>query len=568
MRSLNLLASITACLLLVDVASYSISGAVFGESALYTLSSRLEGFNFNTVKLHLLFGAWLFVMCLVLAFNFDKLPCVRHMSGHQLTFLYITFVLLALSTGVSRHVVNVLANDQKNQTGFYENYIVPARLEEFLHEKRNLVYLYLESVEAAFFDESVFPGLLPNLKELGAHASNYTEVHDVGDFTMGAFVASQCGLRLITPIGAENMMDKVGKYLPRAVCLGDWLNGAGYNVEYIGGAAKEFAGKNIFLTSHGFLSVKGSKESLRRGEAKASWGRFDDATLDDLFLRYEELAATGRPFSLFSLTVDTHAPGGSRSPRCGDLLYGDGTNPMLNSVHCSDRIVSEFIRKVRAAPKFGNTVLVVGSDHPAHLNTADPQLSTFTSRKLSLLIFDGKDEHRGTIVNKPGSTLDIGATILSYLSNGKLVALGLGRSLQDKESITLLNLKQNSIGMLRKQLDGWRTSFTRFWSFPDSIHNGFCLKSGGILEIDGSHFSVPVAFELDQRADSKILSIVIPDDAQTELMQSTDKPALFVNRCARIFPSSVGEYCYLHRTYNDTNGGPMMPDDPIYILTI
>ena len=160
-------------------------------------------------------------------------------------------MFLALSSGISRHALTALVNANKNQSGFYELFTVPPRMElKQLREKRNLVYLYLESVEAAFFDEAVFPGLLPNLKHLGAQAINFTDLFDVGAFTMGAFVASQCGIRLITPTKAENYMDKVGSYLPGATCLGDVLNASGYVVEYIGGAAKEFAGKNIFTRTH------------------------------------------------------------------------------------------------------------------------------------------------------------------------------------------------------------------------------------------------------------------------------------------------------------------------------
>ena len=70
---------------------------------------------------------------------------------------------------------------------------------------------------------------------------------------MGSFVASQCGIKLITPLGSENFMDSgrlLGGYLPGAMCIGDHLRASGYKLEYMGGADINFAGKNEFPGVH------------------------------------------------------------------------------------------------------------------------------------------------------------------------------------------------------------------------------------------------------------------------------------------------------------------------------
>ena len=561
MRLINLLSCTVIGLGAIDFICYTVSGEVFGESSVYTLSAGLEGFDLANAK-GLVFTALFFAfVCLTVAITAHRIPSVRRLKGHGLLACYIILLALVLSSGVSRYAGKLLLNLNRDQDRFRALYRVPPYEDITLDGKRNLVYLYLESMESAFFDEAVFPGLVPNLKRLGSQAHNFSEIADAGDFTMGALVASQCGIRLITPIGAENMMDRVGAYLPAAKCLGDWLKASGYKLEYIGGAAKEFAGKNNFLESHGFTSVKGSREGARKGEPRAPWGRFDDVVLDDVFQRYTELTDEGGPFALFTLTVDTHAPGGAKSPLCGDLIYGDGTNSMLNSVHCSDRIVGEFISKLLALPSFEHTLLAVGTDHVMHKSTADNFLSSFKQRKLFLLIFDGKNTHSGAVISKPGSSLDIGATILSYLTNGRLTELGLGRSLQDQNSKTLLS-EHSDLESFSDQLDEWRSSFLQFWRFPDEKIVGFNVSAQGIANVHGSLFRTPVAFELDSETGSRITSILLPDDAQSELQRS-NKSALLIKKCPPIHASGRGElYCYMYRKHGQQfTSGSIAPDN-------
>ncbi|WP_204351696.1 hypothetical protein, partial [Klebsiella variicola] len=68
-------------------------------------------------------------------------------------------------------------------------------------------------------------------------------------------VSSMCGVPLTTSQGDENSMDRMGSFLPKAVCLGDYLKQQGYTNHYLGGANGQFAGKGQFLASHGFDEV-------------------------------------------------------------------------------------------------------------------------------------------------------------------------------------------------------------------------------------------------------------------------------------------------------------------------
>ena len=560
MRPLNVLASLAIFLCAVDVVSYSFAGETFNESHVYTLSAGLDGFDFNSIKLKLFFMFLLSCVIVSVALCLHRVPVVKGLHGGRLLMIYAFLLTYIATTGVVQYSVKLMAYRTANQEGFDDKYSIPEKLFEAGEERRNLLYLYLESDEGAFFDEEIFPGLLPNLKRLGAaHAHSFTEVNDVGDFTMGGMVASQCGIRLLTPLGAENFMDRVASYLPAAKCIGDLLKASGYTMEYIGGAAKEFAGKNKFLGTHGFSSVKGAAEGRRPGENGNSWGRFDDVMLDDVYDRYTQLVDSGEPFGLFSLTVDTHAPSGSTSPRCGGLTYNDGKNPMLNSVHCTDKLVGEFITKIRSHSGFENTLLVVGSDHRMHHSTADSLLAKVQKgrRLLSLFVYDGKNSE-GELIRTPGTTMDIGATITSYLTNERVVEFGLGRSLRDDKTPSLLatleGVEENSENVekfekfekFKTRLDQWRSSFMQFWTFPKSVSGGFTVNDN-VVKIESSAFKLPVLFELDSSEQIVNIMLINLGGHQDTLMNS-NRSMLAIDTCSKIGRGLHGAYCYLYRT--------------------
>ena len=72
---------------------------------------------------------------------------------------------------------------------------------------RNLVILYLESLERTYMDEQRFPGLTPNLAQLEERAVTFTDLGqtDGATFTVGGMVATQCGVPLILTGGPNSM---------------------------------------------------------------------------------------------------------------------------------------------------------------------------------------------------------------------------------------------------------------------------------------------------------------------------------------------------------------------------
>ena len=76
------------------------------------------------------------------------------------------------------------------------------------------------------------------------------------------------------------------------------------------------------------------------------WGLYDDSLFDLAYNNFVELSKKRNKFAMFLLTLDTHHPNGHPSKSCENISYGDGSNPMLNSVACSDYLIAGFIEKI------------------------------------------------------------------------------------------------------------------------------------------------------------------------------------------------------------------------------
>ena len=70
--------------------------------------------------------------------------------------------------------------------------------------------------------------------------------------------------------------------------------------------------------------------------------------------KFEELSQSGKRFSLFALTVDTHHPDGFISRTCERKRYDvDGKkNLSFSAVSCSQEHIAALIEKIKASPYF------------------------------------------------------------------------------------------------------------------------------------------------------------------------------------------------------------------------
>lgn len=244
-------------------------------------------------------------------------------------------------------------------------------------ERRNIVLIYLESIENAFADETRFGESL--IAPVEQATAGWAEIeglrqYEGGGWTMAGLVSTQCGIPLRS---AQAMLDHSarnsigedrGEYMPGATCLGDVLRAAGYHNVFLGGADASFASKGSFLDEHGIDEVKDLTAWREAGETETrDWGLSDRRLLEHAKTEVSELHAAEQPFSLTILTLDTHESP-HRYESCdaepvaeAEMSVADAD--MAAATLCSMREVAGFIDHLEGEGILDDTVVVVMGDH-------------------------------------------------------------------------------------------------------------------------------------------------------------------------------------------------------------
>lgn len=550
---LRLSSAFFICLFVVLSAMYIaadyFTGNGIDNSVTYHVGYGLSGAGFSEYTGIITFCIALVLMALLLArWSYRQLGSqfIRHGPKLRIGLAMSLFPLACLLHPTSLDLATLygvpsIANLFPWATNNDEGEGAQLRFEEFYRSPRptvardplNLVFLYLESLERTYFDESRFPGLVSELRELEKESLSFTDIRGSygSGFTIGGMVASQCGIPLVAS-SHPNSMSGMDRFLPGAKCMGDLLKAQGYQLDYMGGASLSFAGKGKFYKTHGFNQVRGLDELIGMQEDPAYrsyWGLYDDSTLAMVHQRYLELTSIKAPFALVALTMDTHHPNGHPSRACEGRVYADGSNPILNAVHCTDLLASRFIRMIRESSNANNTLLVVASDHLALRNSAYEKLKSGKRTNL-LMIFDPAHKLSGENA-RPGTTLDIAPTVMSLMGL-KLPAHGLGRDLNSKQ----LTLAEGS-SAVNGRLKRWHNDLGAFWDIPSAAAGLNIDSKSQTMEISGRKFLLPVLIEFDDK--DEISALKFEQDSPESLISyvesiAEDKLVAWVDRCEKV----------------------------------
>jgi len=292
-------------------------------------------------------------------------------------FLALTIFVGGCALGIKEFYLKNVLKMYFIQSDFIENnYVDPREVKlQFPETKRNLIHIYLESMEnsyattdmGGYMDENLIEPLT-NLTTEGFSFSHLEKGLGGPIATTGCVwsVASMINMHAGIPMKAPTERNKYGtadNFLPGAITLGDILESQGYEQTLMFGATAKFGGLNFFYESHGnfnILDLDGVKEKGWIPEDYNVWWGYEDDKLYD-FAKKEltRLYKTGKPFNFVMETADTHFPDGYVGPNTPTPRKSQYANVIAYSASETEK----FVRWIQQQPFYENTTIVIIGDH-------------------------------------------------------------------------------------------------------------------------------------------------------------------------------------------------------------
>ncbi len=252
-------------------------------------------------------------------------------------------------------------------------YVSPGDIDiKFPDKKRNLIILYLESMENTFASQAAGGGevvnYIPELTQLAEEGVNFSNTNALGGgygiagsaWTIAALLTYQTGVPYKLPVDST-----VGyqEFLPGLEGMGEVLEENGYTNYFMCGSDTTFGGRRNLFEHHGnyviydWLTAK--EEDFIPEDYDVFWGMEDAKLYEYAKEHLEKIGESGEPFNFTMLTVDTHFPKGYLCERC-ENKYED---QYANVIDCASRQAYEFVRWVQNQEWYANTTIVIVGDH-------------------------------------------------------------------------------------------------------------------------------------------------------------------------------------------------------------
>ncbi len=395
--------------------------------------------------------------------NFRIAPCLcKH------PFLYL-IVLVVLVTGYSQYKLKYVQYAYYTMLppgDLYEkNYIDPAKVKfTFPEKKRNLIILYLESMEITATDVEhgglLRNNLIPELTRIAEDELSFSNSSKLGGavqvagatHSIASLTCLNLGVPLILKIPHISSLAsfnehnfnlsklKIEHFMTGGYGLGDLLYDNGYNLTFSMASNKDFGCLGQFLEAHKNFNIKTAAEYKAEGRIPQDynvWWGFEDEKLYQ-FAREDisALAQEDKPFAYILFTADTHSPGGYRDEKCPNIYF-----EKIHNVYAgASQKVYDFIMWAKSQDFYENTTIVIVGDHLYMGGDLYP-LTVRNSERHTYNAFVNSAKTTDKNKNRRFTTFDLFPTVVESLGIGfDAKGLGLGRSLFSGEK-TLLEQK-------------------------------------------------------------------------------------------------------------------------------
>lgn len=379
-------------------------------------------------------GTLIFLILLViyiLLHNSKKVILIRikYYSGFILLGSII-FTLYAI--GVFEYEINLF-----KQTKIYDKYYVDGNGVDitFPDKKQNLIFIYMESMETT--NASINNGgaqkvsYIPNLENYALKYDNFSSGEKIGGFvpvsgttyTLAGMISQNSGVNFKLPI---NIMDKNMVKMNGVYALGDVLVDNGYKNYLMMGSQAIFASRDKYFKNHGnyeiFDYTYAINNELIPKDYLVWWGYEDNKLFEFAKNKLKDISKEEQPFNLTLLTADTHFTDGYLDSECDtpfDKKYA-------NVMHCSDKMINNFITWVMEQDFYKNTTIVLVGDHLTMQSSFYDDIDKNYTRSVYNVFINSRVKS-DTTKNRMFSSMDIYPTTLASLGvkiDGDRLGLG------------------------------------------------------------------------------------------------------------------------------------------------
>ena len=333
-----------------------------------------------------------FIFCIVLAcyvifydITFDKVKLYSKkgkriypfdkVQAHRNICIFIVFMVAFIMLLNSFKIFDYVIYNNLESNFIEENYVNPKEVNIEFSEKRNLIFIVVESLETTLFskdnngywDYDVIPELEELLNEedvVTFYDNNKRENMKMlqgSSWTTASIVANSTGLPLKLRACKNDFYSN--NFMNGAYALGDLLADNGYHNELISSANTSFGGIKDFYQKHGsydIIDVDSLKKyglKMKKND-KGDWG-FNDKFLFETAKKRLQLLSKEEPFNLELITIDTHFVDGYIG-NYSETKYKDRYE---NSFATSSKLIYEFVSWVRKQDFYDNTTIVIVGDH-------------------------------------------------------------------------------------------------------------------------------------------------------------------------------------------------------------
>ena len=289
--------------------------------------------------------------------------------------LVVSILYAFFALGVAYYLIPMIFKSKI----YEERYVEPDTVEIIAQgETKNLIYIYLESMETTYASREVggyqdinYMPRMTGLAKDNLTFSDKADPNEIGGFrcpagtgwTIGSILATTSGIPFSFPVGGDNMSSRA-TFAPGLTNLGDILEGYGYTSEFLCGSDADFAGRRNYFEQHGNYRIFDYFTAIEKGyiaeDYKVWWGFEDEILYKIAKDELTSLASEDAPFNFAMLTVDTHPVEGYMCGLCEDK-YDCKT---ANVVECADRQLTEFVEWIKEQDFFEDTVVIITGDHP------------------------------------------------------------------------------------------------------------------------------------------------------------------------------------------------------------